>query len=309
MNAALRWVRHLAPGSGSPVARRWLWVLLAALLRGLAASPTLAADERPSRFVWDEVSVTVRLQDDGSMLVREHDTVQFTGGPFQRGYREIPLAAIADISRVTVAEVGRGPAQPYTFVPPSAYSRDAPRTYTFQRVGTIMRIQWSFPPTTSAQRAWVIAYVAQGALRVSDDAASPYQEISWIGVDSALTRTAPVNRATLTFILPRPVDPAATVATSNGAPFGGSNGQTWFWRAERLGAGDTLVASLRFPPLVQVSELAWRNTNRRLRPRAPRASPGRRAGGVAGVAGVVAASTHPANSPSGLVFQGQSCRE
>lgn len=278
MNAALRWVRHLSSGSGSRVARGWLWVMLAALLLGLAAGPTLAADERPSHFVWDEVSVTVRLRDDGSMRVREQDTVLFTGGPFRRGYREIPLAANADISQVTVAEVGRGPAQPYTFVLPSAYSRDAARTYTFQQVGAMMQIQWSFPPTTSAKRAWVIEYVAHGMLRVSDDTVPPYQEISWIGVDSALTHTAPVNRATLTFILPRPVDPAATVATSNGSPFGGSNGQTWFWRAERLGAGDTLVASLRFPPLVQVSEPAWRNTHDR-QPRAAlrlvqRASPG-----------------------------------
>lgn len=173
----------------------------------------------------------VRLQDDGTTRVREHDTVRFFGGPFRQGYREIPLAAIDDISQVTGTEVGSGPAQPYLFVRPGSYSRNAPYTYTFQQVGTVMRIEWSFPPTTSATRAWVIEYTAGGVLRVYDDAKSLHEEIWWIGVDRELTRVAPVTQATLIFILPRRVDPAATVAESNGTPFGGEDGQVWFWRA------------------------------------------------------------------------------
>lgn len=262
MTVALLWGRHVPPVADSFVARAVLWVASVAMLLGLAAGPALAADEGESRFVWDEVSVTVRLQDDGTTRVREHDTVRFFGGPFRQGCREIPLAAIDDISQVTVTEVGSGPAQQYLFVRPGSYSRNAPHTYTFQQVGTVMRIEWSFSPTTSATRAWVIEYTAGGVLRVHDDA-QPYEEIWWTGVDRELTRDAPVTRATLIFILPRPVDPGATIAESNGTSFGGEDGLVWFWRAENLKTGDTLEASLRFPPLIGTSKPSWQDTRDR----------------------------------------------
>lgn len=260
MTATLRWGRQTEPGAISRVARVMLWLVLAVVLLGLVASPARAADEPASRFVWDEVSVTLRLQEDGTIRVREHDTVAFTGGPFRQGYREIPLSAIESLSEVTVAEVIDGVAQPYRYVPPSAYVRPFPQTYTYQRVGTMLRIEWSFPPTTSAERSFVIEYLARGALRVYAAATPPYQEISWMAVDSVLTRDAPVNKATLIFILPRPVDPAATVAEGDGTPFGGQDGQLWFWQAEHLGPGDTLGASLQFPPLVPASKPAWQDT-------------------------------------------------
>ena len=260
MTAALLWGRQVAPGFRSGVARVALWLATVAVLLGLAARPSLAADEPASRFVWDSVSVTVRLLDDGSLRVREDDTVQFTGGPFRQGYREIPLTEIDSISEVTVTEVGVGDARRYQYVRPDQYSRNTSRTFTYQQVGTTMRIDWSFPPTTSTTRSWVIEYLARGALRVYDDAQPPYQEIWWIGVDRELTQTAPVNTATLAFILPRAVDPKATKAASNGTSLGGKNGQAWFWRAERLTAGDTLQASLRFPPLVEASKPAWQVT-------------------------------------------------
>lgn len=251
--------RQLLATAGAVVTHSMFWIMLAALL-SLAASPTFAADAQVSRFVWDEVSVTVRLQDNGLVRVREHDTVRFYGGPFRQGYREIPLAAIDGISQVTVTEVGDGPARQYRSVRPGSYSRNDPFTYTFQQVGTVMRIEWSFPPTTSASRAWVIDYTASGVVRVYDDAQPPYEEIWWIGVDRELTRDAPVIRATLLFILPRPVDPAATVAQSNGRPFGGEDGLVWFWTAENLGAGETLQASLKFPPLIGASKPTWQDT-------------------------------------------------
>jgi hypothetical protein len=71
----------------------------------------------------------------------------------------------------------------------------------------VLRIDWSFAPTTSQSRTFQIDYDAHGALRVYDTAPNPYQQISWIGVGKELTQSAPVNAATLTFILPRPVDP------------------------------------------------------------------------------------------------------
>lgn len=119
------WERCLPPGFLCGLTRAWLWIMLALTLLGFTGGPALA-NEPASRFVWNEVAVTVQLREDGTAHVREHDTVQFIGGPFRQGYREVPLAALDDISQVTVTEVGSGPAQPYDYTPPSAYSRNAP---------------------------------------------------------------------------------------------------------------------------------------------------------------------------------------
>ena len=263
MTVALRWIQHTVAGAGVCRARAVLVVVaLVATLLGVASPASLAraADTPASRFVWDQVSVTLRLQQDGTVRVREHLAVRFTGGPFRQGFREIPLAYIEKIDQVSVTEVGSGPAQPYTFVRPGAFVPFAPRTYTYQQVGTDLRIDWSFPPTVSKTRAFVIEYTAHGVVQVYADAQPPYQEIAWTGVDRSLTADAPVNRATLIFILPRPVDPRDTVARGNGTPYGGEDGQVWFWRADRLGRGESLEASLQFPPLVAASKPSWQDT-------------------------------------------------
>lgn len=262
MTAALLWTRHVAPGVRFRVARAWPWVVLVVALLGLVAGPAgpAGAQAPASRFIWNEVAVTLRLQEDGTARVREHDTVQFVGGPFRQGFREIPLAALDNITQVTVTEVGDGPARPYEYESPGRYSRNAPNTYTFQRVGTTMRIEWSFPPTTSAARSWVLEYTVRGVVRVYDDAVPPYQQVWWIGVGSELSRDAPVDLATLAIILPRPVDLAEVVAESNGTPYGGEDGQVWVWRKESLGTGETLEASLRFPPFLAVRKPSWQET-------------------------------------------------
>ena len=168
MTVALRWVQQTVAGAGVRWSRAVLWAVLVAMLLGVASPASLAraADTPASRFVWDQVSVTLRLQQDGTVRVREHLAVRFTGGPFRQGFREIPLAYIEAIDQVTVTEVGSGPAQPYTFVPPYSYSRNAPRTYTSQQVGTDLRIDWSFPPPVSKTRAFVISHTAHGVVQV-----------------------------------------------------------------------------------------------------------------------------------------------
>ena len=45
----------------------------------------------------------------------------------------------------------------------------------------------------------------------------PYQQISWIGVGEEITENAPVNNATLRFVLPRPVDPGRTFIQGPGS--------------------------------------------------------------------------------------------
>ena len=164
--------------------------------------PVLAAAQDGRSVVWDEIDVTVELRDDSSLAVTERDTIEFRGGPFRRGFREVPLARVEDFENIRAGELVDGVTRPYEYVTPRRFSADVPNTYTYQTVGSVLRIEWSFPPTTSETRTFELTYDALGALRTYPDNDPPYQQISWIGVGRELTESAPVNEARLTIILP-----------------------------------------------------------------------------------------------------------
>ena len=114
----------------------WLQALiilasLAALLT--APLPTGAADMR--HFVWDRVDVVVALQEDSSLHVTERDRISFSCGPFQEGYRDIPLTRIERIDAIHVQEVAANSLLPYRTVSPGSFSRANPNTYSVQRIG------------------------------------------------------------------------------------------------------------------------------------------------------------------------------
>ncbi|MDQ3227653.1 MAG: DUF2207 domain-containing protein, partial [Chloroflexota bacterium] len=213
-------------------------IILANLAGPIAPAQIQAQDQR--FVIWDTIDVTVELREDSSFHVTERDQIDFMGGPFRSGYREVPLARIEDVANVQVGEVSGDSVQPYAYVSPNVFSNDEPNTYTFRAVGPTMRIDWSFPRTTSRSRTFQIEFDAFGALRVYDDAATPYQQISWIGVDEAITENAAVTDATLRFVLPRPVDPGETFIQGPGSENPQdhtSDGQTWTWNASNLVQG------------------------------------------------------------------------
>src|SRR5215212_8070735 len=188
----------------------WVLALLVLALSTLAVLPSLVHAQAGRSVVWDQIDETVELREDSSFHVLEGDRINFNGGTFRSGYRGIPQARIDAIDNVRAGEVTGGSVQPYRYVPPGDFSADVPNTYTYREVGPTLRIEWSFPRTTSQSRDFQIDYDALGALRVYNDAEPPYQQISWIGVGEEITKVAPVNNAILRFVLPRPVDPGKT---------------------------------------------------------------------------------------------------
>jgi uncharacterized protein (TIGR04222 family) len=133
-------------------------------------------------------------------------------------------------------------------------------------MGPTVQIEWSFPATISQSRTFQLDYDAYGALRVYTDHDPPYQQISWAGVDRALTEEARVQAASLTLVLPRPVDPDQTAVAGPGgsAPEDHTaDGKTWTWGATNLGRGDFLAATLQFPPLVPATKPAWQDASDR----------------------------------------------
>src|SRR5215213_6696486 len=242
----------------------WLLALLTLGVVLLAGVPADALGQSDRSVVWDQIDVTVELREDSSFHVTERDRIDFIGGPFRSGYREIPLARIDAVDNIRAGELTGDSVQPHRYVAPGDFSADVPNTYTSREVGTTLRIEWSFPRTTSQSRTFQIAYDAFGVLRVYDDVETPYQQISWIGVGQEITENAPVNNATLRFVLPRPVDPGRTFIQGPGSDRPEDHtedGQTWTWTASNLGNGDSLEAGLQFEPLVLATEPSWQEAS------------------------------------------------
>lgn len=246
-----------------------IWRTLAALLVTVTVVmmlPAAAVAQQGRHAVWDRIDVTVSLQTDSVLRVIELDRVIFFGGPFQEGFRDIPLTRIERIDGVHVGEQRDGVVQPLRFVAPGRFSRQMPNTYTYQIVGPNVRIRWAFPPSSNAIHTFQLIYDAHGALRVYDDAPEPYQQIAWIAVGEELTRNASVNAATLTFILPRAIDPAKTAVSGPGRARPAdhtTDGRTWRWEAFRLHSGASFAASLAFPPLVAARKPSWQDASDR----------------------------------------------
>jgi probable HAF family extracellular repeat protein len=291
----------------------------AALSRPLAATPVGAPSASPPStarsVVWDGIDVTVELRENSALRVTERNRIDFIGGPFRSGYREIPLTAIEDVDQITVGEVDGG-IQAYRYVSPSEFSADNPNTYTYRVTGPTLRIDWSFPPTTSQSRTFQLDYDALGALRVYDDVETPYQQISWIGVDDDITENARVNNATLRFVLPQPVDPGRTVIQGPGSQQPEehtTDGKTWVWTASNLGPGETLEASLQFPPLVAATKPSWQTTSdraeRQQAERDARVTPAPQGTPTASASPVVSSAAAPGASPVAMPSSIPPCTE
>src|SRR5919107_5001495 len=147
----------------------WLLALLAMVAVSIACVPTNVLAQADRSVVWDDIDVTVELREDSSFHVTERDRIDFIGGPFRSGYREIPLARIDAVDNVRVGEVNEDAVEPYRYVSPSDFSADVPNTFTSREVGPTLRIEWSFPRTTSQSRTFKIDYDAFGVLRVYDE--------------------------------------------------------------------------------------------------------------------------------------------
>src|SRR5215216_3829049 len=251
-------------GRSRSSAAAWLLALLMLVVVLLAGVPADALGQSDRSVVWDQIDVTVELREDSSFHVTERDRIDFIGGPFRSGYREIPLARIEAVDNISAGEVGGDTVQPYRYVQPGDFSADVPNTYTYREVGTTLRIEWSFPRTTSQSHTFQIDFDAFGVLRVYDEGETsipgPAQQISWIGVGGEITENAPVSSATLRFVLPRPVDPGRTFIQGPGSERPEDHtedGQTWTWTESNLGRGDSLEAGLQFEPLVLATAPPW----------------------------------------------------
>ncbi len=260
------------------VRRKAAWPgALLLLLLGLvltAALPHHAEAQTRKAIEWARFDVDVELRPDGSYHVTERQTINFQGGPFTSGFRDIALRNIDDVRNVQVSEETGSGLVPYARVSPGAFDRE-PGTYAVSVTNTLAKVQWGFTATSNQTRTFVVEYDVFGALRSylnPEPPTEPNQQIWWNAVPEEITEVAPVRASTVRFILPRAVDPAQTLADRNqdGEPDEvQTDGRVFTFSEERnLTAGESFEPRLQFPAMLNVAPPSWQATDDAQRRRA-----------------------------------------
>ncbi len=158
--------------------RRTLAVLCALLLALLIVPATASAAPQPPYFQSFDVEIDIRPN--GDFWVTENQTVRFGPSTARRGFREIPLDRVEQITDVTVSEPGsqyrragstsglqvsRQGDSLQVSLQTGRSAQETPFTYQAERQEGFLRIEWWFPPTSNASRTFLVRYRVVGGLR------------------------------------------------------------------------------------------------------------------------------------------------
>ena len=129
-------------------------------------------------FYWDDIEVTIDVEDNGDMLVTETQTYVFNQEYTDERYRYIPLDRLEDITDVSVSENNS--------VVPSQTGKENNRLW----------IRWQHELNPPESHTFVIKYRVIGGIQVNADDAKVY----WKAIFG--DRTAPVQNAKVIVRLP-----------------------------------------------------------------------------------------------------------
>ena len=153
------------PGEGEETRGKTGMRRLAALLPLVALALSLgvpAADARSYRVA--EAEVTVVVEPDGSVVVREDLTFSFDGD-FRGAFREIPLRPGEAISAVTVSE---GDTAYVPGAPTELGSLGDPGSFGVEDLGSRLRVVWHYR-ASDEERTFTVAYRMTGLAVAYDD--------------------------------------------------------------------------------------------------------------------------------------------
>ena len=169
--------------------------LLSLLL--LVALPLKSAAQSKS-VDWRRIDVDITVSQDGTFTVVETLEIEFVGGPFRFGYRNIPRDRLTAIDKVRVwDEQGE-----YTALQ-GKVTDGKPRSFSVYVSGNDYVIRWFFEPTSNTVRTFRVAYRVQGGLRYYQEG----DQLWWAAVFP--DRSGPVRRSTVTVTVPGPIQNAA----------------------------------------------------------------------------------------------------
>ncbi len=133
------------------------WSLIILLLVLFVAIPVAAQNKS---VVWNRFDVDITVEPDGSFDVVEKQEIQFMGGPFHFGYRDLSTKYTEAITDILVGDVNGAYLQNRSEQPGTFYVEDR---------GDSLYIKWFFDETTDATRTFYISYKVHGGLRYYDE--------------------------------------------------------------------------------------------------------------------------------------------
>ncbi|HMT21684.1 MAG TPA: DUF2207 domain-containing protein, partial [Promineifilum sp.] len=191
---------------------------------------TLAAQDGKS-YRAERFDVTVDAQSDGSLLVNEAVTFNFTGGPFSFVFREIPTDHTDGITEI-VAGVD-GVAWPRGTGPGEVEISD----------GNPIEVVWHLPPTANTTQTFTLSYRPLGVVRQGDER----DILDWQALPDEYDYAIGAGEITFTYPAGASLAGQPEVLSDNGERwrYEQSEGSISFF-AEDLEPGDPFVARLPF---------------------------------------------------------------
>lgn len=170
--------------------KKFLRWVVGLLVLGCCLS-TRSVQAQSKTLVWDEYITDIVINADGTLRVRETQTINFISGTFTEGFADIPTIYTEGIHSVHVSEPTRTYRQVDASAGGSAY------TYFTEMSGSTFSIIWNFPTVSAGDtRTFYLDYVVDGAIRV----AGTGDILTWTAIPESLP--FPVKHAEVTVTLP-----------------------------------------------------------------------------------------------------------
>ena len=135
---------------------RWMAAFaLASLLAivSMVLAPTAAAQTKTLR--WHRWDADIQINSDGTFDVQEVYEIEFIGGEFTFGYRNITIDQFEDIRNIRVREGG---------VEYTEDRSEAPNTFYWTKNSSEYVINWFYPSTYDQTRVFTVEYTVDGGL-------------------------------------------------------------------------------------------------------------------------------------------------
>ncbi|MEZ4673577.1 MAG: DUF2207 domain-containing protein [Caldilineaceae bacterium] len=205
-------------------------MVLAALI--LFALPTVLFAQDKA-LVWQDFSVDIHVQQDGTFDVYEYQTINFTSGTFTFGYREIPIQNLGYIDGWQITD---GSGNTYQH----ASTGKTPYTFTVDNSGSSYVINWYFPGRANSTETYTLHYTVHDGLRYYEEG----DQLWWKAIYG--DRTFPVLDGHVKVTLPAPAQVMNWAAYINerdakndaSATVAGDQQSVQFALGHRLAAGE-----------------------------------------------------------------------
>lgn len=186
--------------------------VLSLLLVLLLLAHTRSAYAQSKVYFWQSFDVLVTVQEDGSLLVTEQQTLEFSGAPFTFGFRNIPINSYGRNDGITDVSVREGEIQ---------YQESSSQSeYTFYTTtsGNELTIYWYFPPAIGTQ-VYTISYRVLGGVAVDQGTG----QVFWNAMPANLG--APINAGRMGIQTPAGAEIIRTTAQVGGSENAGISTQ------------------------------------------------------------------------------------